>query len=225
MIQNRRVARCIDIVFCVDGAGSMAPFAAGVKDFIRRFINETIDQYTMSGSDIDDLRAKVVSFRDYRYDKQDVVCESPFFQLPIDDQGLDEYLSKLSFYGGGPSGKRNGLEALYQAMKSDFVTGVKDRQIIVLITNGDCYELRECASEVEYPIDMVDENGFIETWMGYEGGNIREKCKRLAIFAPQTTKYEQLRKPLNRTCYCCVNDMSQLATMDIKVIHTVFAAG
>jgi dolichyl-phosphate beta-glucosyltransferase len=64
------------------------------------------------------------------------MLESPFFELPSDEAEFSSFLSGVTATGGGDASE-NGLEALYLAMKSDFSTGPKDRQVIVMFTDAD----------------------------------------------------------------------------------------
>lgn len=218
--------RNIDVVFCIDGTGSMAPCIEAVKGNARRFHREFAAAMTDLGSDIDSMRVKVIVFRDYHDDGEDAMKESSFFELPADSAEFEKYLSDVSAFGGG-DGPENGLEALYYAMKSDFTTGSKDRQVIVLFTDADALELKQRASEADYPSDMVDEGGLIETWSCLsqdKSCKLREKNKRLVLFAPEGTKYKALKSKLNRSIFEPVDMEHGLGDIDFKDIIKIIAA-
>lgn len=218
--------RNIDVVFCIDGTGSMGPCIENVKSNARRFHQEFVAAMTDLGSDIDSMRVKVIVFRDYHDDGEKSMCESSFFELPADSAEFEKYLSDISAYGGG-DGPENGLEALYYAMKSDFTTGAKDRQVIVLFSDADALALKARSSEPNYPKDMVDEAGFIETWsclVQDKGFKLREKNKRLVIFAPDGTKYKELKGKLNRSIFEPVDMAHGLGDIDFKDIIKIIAA-
>lgn len=218
--------RNIDVVFCIDGTGSMAPCIESVKNNARKFYLDFAAAMTDLGSEIDSMRVKLIVFRDYHDDGQESMVQSSFFELPADNAEFEKYLSEISANGGG-DGPENGLEALYYAMKSDFTTGAKDRQVIVLFTDAEALELKQRAVEENYPADMVDEAGLIETWSCLtqeKGFKLREKNKRLVLFAPDGTKYKELKSKLNRSIFEPVDMAHGLGDMDFKDIIKIIAA-
>lgn len=218
--------RNIDVVFCIDGTGSMAPCIESVKNNARRFYLDFAAAMTDLGSEIDSMRVKVIVFRDYHDDGDESMVESSFFELPADNAEFEKYLSDISANGGG-DGPENGLEALYYAMHSDFTTGSKDRQVIVLFTDAEALELKQRAGEANYPADMVDEAGLIETWsclVQEKGFKLREKNKRLVLFAPDGTKYKTLKSKLNRSIFEPVDMAHGLGDIDFKEIIKIIAA-
>lgn len=218
--------RNIDVVFCIDGTGSMAPCIESVKANARRFHLEFVSAMTDLGSEIDSMRVKVIVFRDYHDDGDQAMVESPFFELPTDTADFEKFLSDVSANGGGDA-PENGLEAIYYAMKSDFTTGAKDRQVIVLFTDAEALDLKQRAGESGYPDDMVDDNGLIEMWacMAQDPGfKLRERNKRLVMFAPDGTKYKALKSKLNRSVFEPVNMEDGLGDIDFKDIIKIIAA-
>lgn len=218
--------RNIDVVFCIDGTGSMAPCIESVKSNARRFHLEFVSAMTDLGSEIDSMRVKVIVFRDYHDDGGQAMVQSPFFELPTDTADFEKFLADISANGGG-DGPENGLEAMYYAMKSDFTTGAKDRQVIVLFTDDEALDLKQRASEAGYPADMVDEAGLIEMWacMAQDSGfKLRERNKRLVMFAPDGTKYKALKSKLNRSVFEPVNMADGLGDIDFKEIIKIIAA-
>lgn len=219
--------RNIDVVFCIDGTGSMGPCIENVKSNARRFNMEFVAAMTNLGSDIDSMRVKIIVFRDYHDDGENSMLESPFFELPADNAEYEKYLADLEAFGGGRSPEENGLEALYYAMKSDFTTGSKDRQVIVLFSDADALALRERADEPNYPADMVDEDGLLSMWLCMVQDpdfKLREKNKRLVIFAPDGTKYQELKSKLNRSVFSPVNMADGLKDIDFTDIIKIIAA-
>ncbi len=218
--------RNIDLVFCIDGTGSMVPCIESVKSNARRFHKEFVKEMTNLGSEIDSMRIKVIVFRDYHDDGDQAMVESPFFELPTDAADFEKFLADISANGGG-DGPENGLEAMYYAMKADFTTGAKDRQVIVLFSDADALDLKQRASEAGYPDDMVDESGFIEMWACTAQDSslkLRERNKRLVMFAPDGTKYKALKSKLNRSVFEPVNMSDGLGDIDFKEIIKIIAA-
>ena len=217
--------RNIDIVFCIDGTGSMWPCIDSVKNNARRFYRDFAKSMTDMGSTIDMLRTKIIVFRDYKSDGQDSMVESRFFELPLEEQEFSDYLDGIEA-SGGCNEDANGLEALYLAMKSDFTTGPKDRQVIVLFADTTAIPLgtrRKCSY---YPRDMVDENGLLETWICSQKHptKLRERNKRLVMFAPAGTCYEEMRSLYNRSTFTPVRMDSGLEDIPFDSIIKIIAA-
>lgn len=218
--------RNIDVVFCIDGTGSMSPCIESVKSNARRFHLEFIKAMTDLGSEIDSMRVKVIVFRDYKDDGNNAMNISPFYELPGDDAEFAEFLAGVSAGGGGDADE-NGLEALYFAMKSDFTTGAKDRQVIALFTDANALKLGERKGESNYPSDMVDMKGLGDLWgcvTQDSSVKLREKNKRLVIFAPAGTVYEELKKTFNRSVFEPVSMEKGLGDVDFKEIIKIIAA-
>ena len=218
--------RNIDVVFCIDGTGSMSPCLANVKSNARRFHMEFVSAMTDLGSEIDSMRIKIIVFRDYECDGDQSMVESPFFELPTDTADFEKFLADITATGGG-DGPENGLEALYYAMKSDFTTGAKDRQVIVLFTDAEALDLGKRAGCPGYPSDMVDKAGLISTWSCTAQDSslkLRERNKRLVMFAPSGTKYQTLKSELNRSLFEPVNMADGLGDIDFQDIIKIIAA-
>ncbi len=228
MDQMFKKKRNIDIVFCIDGTGSMAPCIDNVKENAKRFQFEFTQAMTEKyNSELDSMRAKVIVFRDYECDAEPMVI-SDFFELPIDEAYYSEFLTGVVASGGG-DGPENGFEALYYAMKSEFTTGVNDRQIIVLFTDNDALDLKARAGSAGYPEDMVDMDGLINTWncVTNQQDNplkLRERNKRLIIYAPAGTKYATLKERMNRCVYEPVDTGAGMEGIDFKEIIDIIAA-
>lgn len=193
----------IDVVFCIDGTARMDPCIESIKSNVRRFYLELGRTMVRLGSDIDSMRVKVIVFRDYLYDGEHAIVESPFFNLPSEEAEFSAYLGGIKAKGGYGE-FANGLEALYLAMKSDFSTEEKGRQVIVLYSNGDALEFNYRSHKRGYPKDMVDETGFIEMWgcMAQDSDfKLRGRKKRLVLFAPEGTRYQALKSKLNRSVF------------------------
>lgn len=221
-----RKERNIDIVFVIDGTGSMQFCIDSVKNNAIKFRYDFVKKMTDLNSDIDSLRVKVIVFRDYRDDGELAMQQSRFYELPSDEDDYQDFLANVQALGGGDN-PENGLEALYYAMRSDFTTGPNDRQVIVLFTDDEALDLKERAGEGVYPSDMVDESGLLKTWMvsGQDSSlKLRERSKRLVIFAPTDTKYEKLASQFNRCIFQAVEMSKGLSDIDFGDILKIIAA-
>lgn len=217
--------RNIDIVFCIDGTGSMEPCIESVKNNARRFYSDFARSMTELGSKIDMMRVKLIIFRDYKCDGKDSMVESQFFELPADEQEFSAYLSTIEA-SGGCNEDANGLEALYYAMMSDFTTGAKDRQVIVLFADTTAIPLRKRANCHGYPRKMVDEDGLIETWQCSQShpSNLRERNKRLVMFAPKGSCYSDMTQKYNRSVFHPVEIHRGLDDISFDSIIKIIAA-
>lgn len=217
--------RNIDIVFCIDGTGSMTPCIDNVKSNAKRFYADFAKAMTDMGSDIDMMRIKIIVFRDYKCDGQNSMVESGFFELPAEEVEFSNYLDGIRATGGCGE-DANGLEAFYRAMMSDFTTGAKDRQVIVLFADTTAIPLGKRNNCTEYPKDMVDEEGLIETWMCTQRhpSKLRERSKRLVMFAPKGSCYEEMKQRYNRSVFEAVQIHSGLDDISFADIIKIIAA-
>lgn len=218
---NASKDRNVDIVFCIDATGSMFRVLDKLKNNARKFRDDLVVALVEAKTNITSLRIRLVVFRDYGSDT-DAMEQTDFFDLPKDQPAFEAALNAIDAHGGG-DGPENGLEALYYAMKSKWVTGTFDRQIIVLFTDNDALELGQRAGAAGYPSDMVDLAGLQDIWACESQAQdlyLRDRCKRLVIFAPSGTKYEELG--LERTQFNPVNEGTGLEEIDftdiIKII-------
>ena len=220
--------RNVDIVFCIDGTGSMDGCIENVKNHATRFRADFVKALTEMGSDVASLRVKVIVFRDYESEGANAILESSFFELT---DGLDEpefaaYMAGVQPEGGGDI-PENGLEALYRAMLSDFTCEPKDRQVIVLFTDADALPLGARKDAPGYPADMVDDKKFFETWMCSRQDislSLKNKNKRMVLFAPAGTKYEEISASFERCYHTAVNRANGLKELDFKEIIKIIAA-
>lgn len=226
MKQLLKTKRNVDIVFCIDGTGSMTPCLDSVKRNALNFQTQFAEEMTKINSDIDSMRIKIIVFRDYHDDKEESMQISRFYELPTDMEEFKSHMDSIVANGGGDS-PENGLEALYYAMKSDFTTGPKDRQIVVLFSDADALPLLQRKEEIGYPKDMVDENGLINLWACITQDSsikLRDKNKRLLIFAPDDTKYKKLASEFERCIFEPVNMAEGLGEINFKDIIKLIAA-
>ena len=192
----------VDFVYVIDATGCMYSCIANVRESLHK-INDAVLESCIAAegpSAVDMLRVKFVLFRDYFFDGDSAMQESPFFESPSDDAKIDEFLNSVEAYGGGDA-PENGLEGLYYALKSDFATsnGGRDRQIVVLITYDDAVPLKERACCENYPADMVDYEGLVAMCTGADKSiKFGGRNSFIFIFAPEGTQYAELQ-------YACKN--------------------
>lgn len=221
--------RKLDIVMCIDGTGSMSPYLATVKKNAERFYqNLAAEMLTNNNTEIDMLRIKIIVFRDYANEGADAVSQTRFFELntDMDRVEFEKALADIKAQGGGDK-PENGLEALYYAMTSDFVTGRDDRQIIILFTDADALELKERAGCDGYPADMVDHDGLINLWAcASQDASIKlsERIRRMIVYAPEGTKYDDLSKVMERMIFVPTRPEDGLSEIDFSAVIKIIAA-
>ncbi len=222
-MENRK----IDIVFVIDGTGSMAPCIDMIKDAAKEFYQKFNESMIKRGSTIDSLRIKNIVFRDYETDGALSMEQSAFFEIPTDLADYEANLNSISAQGGGDL-PENGLEALHYAFNSDFVAiGPKDREVIVLFTDADALDLHERSASSDYPKDMVDMAGLTREWIApaqESGSKLTKKGKRLVIYAPASSKYADVSKKLPSSNFVPVELGTGLVDFSFDEIINIIAA-
>ncbi len=174
----------VDIVLCIDSTGSMQPIIDKVKAGAIRFYDDLKRIMDKKGKAVDNLRTKVIAFRDYYCDGDKAMKESPFFDLPKEQDGFESFVKEIYADGGGDE-PENGLEALALAMKSDWTkSGDKRRHLIVIWTDASCHPLEKEPKSGTYPHDFPKNvNELTDMW---EGQKMDISAKRLVMFAPDS---------------------------------------
>ena len=176
----------VDLVMCIDGTASMSPYIAEVKDNALTFYQKFKAAMEAEHKMVNQLRVKVIVFRDYGIDAQPMV-ESKFFSLgggntPDESAEFQAFVNGIEACGGGDT-PENALEALALAFNSDWVrTGAVRRHVIHVYTDAAALPLQARAGKGGYPEDMpADLDELQEMW---EGQVMEPRAKRLQIFAP-----------------------------------------
>lgn len=114
------IATNVDIVFVIDATRSMRTTIDMVKESALSFQDKLYDFMDEAKRSINNLRIKVVWFRDFYYDGNYAYDESKFFELPEEKEEFRDFVNGIHEAGGGDD-PESGLEALTMAMRSDFV--------------------------------------------------------------------------------------------------------
>jgi hypothetical protein len=180
----RGLSYAVDIVFCIDVTGSMTPIIDQVKENALRFYDDVQSNLTAKGKNVDQLRVRVIAFRDFAADGAAALDESPFFTLPDDRADFSAFVNGLVAEGGGDA-PESGLEAVALAIDSPWTTvGDRRRQVIVVWTDQPAQPLdpsvlpSDIASRV--PVDF---SALTDAWED-EQGRMGSSSKRLILFAP-----------------------------------------
>lgn len=180
-----KVNYSVDIVFCIDTTSGMQPIIFLLKQEFVKLYDSIWHAMKQKSRRVDEIRVKIINYRDFITDGEYALNESDFFILPNDRNGFVEYVNSLEAHGGGnePS---NGLEALDIAIRSNW-TNVKGkkRQIIVIFTDSSCHSLELAASKKLYNYPENIALNFVELTNRWEDDDYVDfSSKRLIIFAP-----------------------------------------
>jgi hypothetical protein len=180
----RGLSYAVDIVFCIDVTGSMTPILDQVKANALRFYDDVQSNLTAKGKNIDELRVRVVAFRDIVADGEAALQESPFFALPTEQGGFSAFVNGLTAEGGGDA-PESGLEAVALAMTSPWTTrGDRRRQVVVVWTDQPAHPLDASALPPALAGRVpADFSALTDLWEDPQGP-LGSSSKRLILFAP-----------------------------------------
>lgn len=182
MADNQGVTYAVDLVMCIDGTGSMGHLIEEVKSAALKFYDKLEAKMKEKTKKIDQLRAKVIVFRDYWYDTPEMAMQcSEFMDLRSQSPDFASFISKVIADGGGDE-PENGLEALGLALKSNWIKGdfTKQRYVIIVYTDASAHSLEKPGKPSNYPNNIpptFDE--LTDYWH-----EMPTSAKRLLLFAP-----------------------------------------
>jgi len=180
----RGLSYAVDIVFCIDVTGSMTPIIDAVKANALRFYDDVQTNLTAKGKNVDELRVRVVAFRDFAADGAAALEESPFFRLPAEQTAFSDFVNGLIAEGGGDA-PESGLEAVALAMNSPWTTrGDRRRQVVVVWTDQPAQTLEPTVVPEELRTRVpADFSALTDLWEDPQGP-LGASSKRLILFAP-----------------------------------------
>ena len=175
----------VDIVFVIDGTGSMQNLLDELKERALSLYSEIIAGLAGKNRRVTKMRAKVLIFRDIYVDAN-AFEESDFYTLPDEAEDFRRFVEHIKASGGGDE-PESGLEALYRAIKMKFQKtegSFKARQIILMMTDASAHRLDDPQREGDdlYPQDMPTTlSGLQNVW---EGDDMNRDAKRLLVMTP-----------------------------------------
>jgi hypothetical protein len=184
MAAPRGLSYAVDIVFCIDVTGSMTPIIDQVKANALRFYDDVQSNLTAKGKNVDQLRVRVIAFRDFVADGAAALDESPFFTLPDERASFSDFVNGLIAEGGGDA-PESGLEAVALAIDSPWTTtGDRRRQVIVVWTDQPAQPLDASVLPPDLSSRVpADFSALTDAWED-EQGRMGSSSKRLILFAP-----------------------------------------
>ena len=187
---------CVDLVLCIDATASMAPYLEEVKANVLSIWQKLVESMEEYEYEVEQLRVKVIAFRDYAYDKEPMV-ESKFFTLPEQQKEYTDFIDGIEAKGGG-GGAENALEAIALALKSDWTTGgARRRHVVLVFTDAPALPLGARAGCPGYPSGMPKDLAQLGTW--WEGidptfeGTFQPRNGRLIAFVPNAEPWVEMQ--------------------------------
>jgi len=189
MGSNYKMTYNVDLVFCIDATASMDGLLDMVKQHALTFHQDLMDAMAAKSKTINQLRIRIVAFRDYKYDGEDAMLTTDFFLMPQEQDLFEQCIREIEAKGGGDD-PEDGLEAMAYAIRSRWCEGgqgIKRRQVIVVWTDAATHELGFGWDEETYPREyMVRDFNELTSWWGdlNQEGFMDQNAKRLLLYAP-----------------------------------------
>ncbi|MBO5320523.1 MAG: VWA domain-containing protein [Ruminococcus sp.] len=178
----------VDLVFCIDATGSMAPILKAVKENALSFYSDLMKVLNEKNKRVESVRIKLIAFRDYIADGEEAMLVTDFFNLPEQAVEFSNTVNGITHFGGGDI-PEDSLEALAYAIRSDWSqSGTKRRQIIVLWSDAPPHPLGFAKGKSDnYPSGMAANFAELtEWWENEQLGYVNRRAKRLILYAPAT---------------------------------------
>lgn len=203
---NGALQYAVDIVMCIDATASMTSTLDHVKECALSFHTRLSKVMHDKGKAISQLRLRVIAFRDFGDCADDAIEATDFLVLPEQSAEFDRFVRGLHATGGGDV-PESGLEALALAVQSPWERGLdRRRHVIVLFTDAPAHPLGapDQVRARTYPQSVPRSmNQLFEQWGPSQGGAfvMDNSAKRLLLFAPEATPWEEIADAWNNTLY------------------------
>jgi hypothetical protein len=186
----------LDYVFCIDASEGMKAALPRVKQQIHALISSSVEyirEYHRYRS-IEQIRARLIVFRNYRYDDANSMVTTSFYDLLQEKDSFGRYLESIQAAVGGGSSEQSGLEALACAIRSNWTKNdriIRRRHIVSLWTSSPPCELGYGKENEFYPqIGMATDFETLTAW--WKNEEIMDGAKRLVLFAPEEGYWKQI---------------------------------
>lgn len=225
MPSNYNLKYNIDIVMCIDATGSMGSLIETVKNNALSFYGDLTEAMVEKGKHIDELRVKVIAFRDYIADGENAMLTTDFYSLPDDAARFESLVRSIKPFGGGDE-PEDGLEALAYAIKSKWTTGGNRRRHIIVMWSDDAtHELGFARSAPNYPKKMAANFDELTQWWGdpIQPGIMDNNAKRLLIYAPDKKYWNTISDTWDNVLHFTSEAGSGLQGLEYKEILNAIA--
>jgi hypothetical protein len=219
------VTYSVDLVVLIDATGSMSGILDQVKDRAINFFTDLDELMTEKSKSVDQLRIRVIAYRDFYADAaDDALIESPFYTLPENGLEFTRTVQGIAPFGGGDE-PETGLEALAAAMRSPWAQGAsRRRQVVVVWTDASAHPLdhRAGAKPSGYPADApADFDALTDMW---EGQDLMDpNAKRLIVYAPDAYPWTEIANAWENTIHYPSKAGHGLAEVDYRSILDAIA--
>ncbi len=140
----------VDLVFCIDTSESMEAHIDRVKKLIPKWCDRYTRFYNMCGRRIRSVRARIITFCDYRLNSDKAVLLTDFFDLKCEKEEFLKTLESVEIQPGHVESVC-GLEALSYAFCSDWSDKDRRRGNIILFSNSEPNGLADLDVSVFHP--------------------------------------------------------------------------
>ncbi|GJD19204.1 hypothetical protein RIVM261_041600 [Rivularia sp. IAM M-261] len=197
---SQGVKYAVDLVMCIDATGSMGPIIDEVKSSALNFYEKLESIMAKKEKMIDQLRAKVIVFRDYWADSPSLAMQSSeFFDLRTQSTDFANFVDGITADGGGDE-PENGLEALALALKSNWEKSqnfAKQRYAVVVYTDASAHSLDKGSKPSHYPQDIPESfDELTDFW-----ADMSTPAKRLLLFAPDASPWTVMASSWENTIH------------------------
>jgi hypothetical protein len=204
MIQGLRYN--IDIAFCVDITSSANQIVDMVKDVAEDLSVAIATAMRLRLKTVDQLRCRVIAFRDCEVDPNPINASSFYTLLPAEQTSeFSNFVSGLTAAGGGDE-PESGLEALAVAMGSDWVQdGDRQRHIIVMFTDASAHPLESRVGTVPSAFASLVPStlsGLTDIWESGVSTKLKHTAKRLLLFTPDVDPWNAIGDAWTQTVFC-----------------------
>ena len=197
MASNYKLKYNVDIVMCIDATGSMNGILDTVKSNALNFYGDLINSMRKKGKQVNDMRIKVIAFRDYVADGENAMLATDFFRMPEEQEEFRDLVNTISACGGGDE-PEDGLEALAYAIRTDWTRdGNKCRHVIVVWTDAPTHELGFGSKSKYYPRNMAASFNQLTGWWD----QMDARAKRLLIYAPEAEYWTTISDSWDNTMH------------------------
>lgn len=216
-----RLKYTVDIVFCIDGTASMSTLK-DIKGQAVHLYQDTRYYFEKMAKPVEQIRARIILFRDFLSDGNHALMETDFFHLPEETSDFDRILNNIEVFGGGDD-EEDGLEALGLAIQSKWNRqGMRKRHIIVLWTDAAPHELGFGSKGVNYPKKMAGSFDELTKWWMDED-MISQTGKRLLLFTPNKSWWNKISHEWNNVLCSETEEHAVISETDYNDIISLIA--
>jgi hypothetical protein len=101
MGSNTKMLYNVDLVFCIDATASMTHLIGTVKQNAINFQKDLAAAMEGKKKSINQLRIRIIAFRDYLADQENAILGTKFFTLPQDTDLFVHSVNSIAAFGGG----------------------------------------------------------------------------------------------------------------------------